>query len=262
MSPLNPGMEVLINIDDAASATPAIRRPPPRDRPQRAANTKARSSAAATISEVTSSADGPLRVEAMTSRQLVRRARLIETVIDLISEVGSEAVQMREVAERSGVALGTAYRYFRSKDHLLAAALADWQERLIRRVLSASQRPDGDPLAQVVEYLRRAQRAFHRNPEMALLMLRMLSSSEPDVHAAIDQMARSTTEMFSQLLAGLPSRDIPHVSFALDAILMSSVTGLAGGRTTLEESTDEVAEVARMLLSQYSGIEDRAGGRR
>lgn len=189
----------------------------------------------------------------MTSRQLIRRARLIETVIELVSEVGSEAVQMREVAERSGVALGTVYRYFRSKDHLLAAALADWQERLIRRVLSASRNADGDPLAQVLEYLRRAQRAFHRNPEMAMLMVQMLSSGDPDVHAAIDQMARSNTEMFNRLLAGLPARDIPYVSFALDAILMSAVTWLVAGRTTLEESTDQVAEVARMLLSQYSG---------
>ena len=73
----------------------------------------------------------------MTSAQLVRRAKIIEAVIDLIADVGAEAVQMRDVAQRSGVALATVYRYFSSKEHLLAAALEDWQKRLTRRILAA-----------------------------------------------------------------------------------------------------------------------------
>ena len=43
----------------------------------------------------------------MTSRQLIRRAKIIEAVIELIADVGAEAVQMRDVAKRSGVALAT-----------------------------------------------------------------------------------------------------------------------------------------------------------
>ena len=54
----------------------------------------------------------------MTSRQLVRRAKIIEAVIELIADVGADAVQMRDVAKRSGVALATVYRYFNSKDYL------------------------------------------------------------------------------------------------------------------------------------------------
>lgn len=204
------------------------------------------------IAPVGTSADlGPLRVESMTSRQLVRRAKLIEAVIDLVTDVGGEAVQMREVAERSGVALGTAYRYFRSKDHLLAAALAEWQERLARRLLAATRPTDLDSLSQVLEYLRRAVRAFHRNPQMATLMVQMLGSSDPDVLAIIEQqMARTNTELFNRLLADLPADDIPYVSFALDAALMSTVTWLVTGRTTLAASLERLEGVARILLTR------------
>ena len=55
---------------------------------------------------------------------------------DLIGDVGADAVQMRDVAGRSGVALATVYRYFSSKEHLLAAALEDWQKRLTRRIMA------------------------------------------------------------------------------------------------------------------------------
>ena len=117
----------------------------------------------------------------MTSRQLIRRAKIIEEVIDLIADVGAEAVQMRDVAQRSGVALATVYRYFSSKDHLLAAALEDWQKRLTRRILTAAGPTDHDPLPGMLDYLRRAQRAFHRNPEMTALMLQMMTSTDPEV---------------------------------------------------------------------------------
>ena len=43
--------------------------------------------------------------------------------MELAAEGGYDAVQMREVAERADVALGTLYRYFPSKVHLLVAAM-------------------------------------------------------------------------------------------------------------------------------------------
>jgi TetR/AcrR family transcriptional regulator, cholesterol catabolism regulator len=184
----------------------------------------------------------------MTSRQLIRRAKLIEAVVDLIGDVGPDAVQMRDVAQRSGVALATAYRYFRSKEQLLGAALEDWQERLTRRTMSASRSAQQDPLAGVLEYLRRAQRAFGRNPEMTALMLQRVRSTDPDVGATLDRMNKANTEMFERLLQGFPAEDIPNLNFALNATLTSAITGVLIGRMTLEESQARVEWSARALL--------------
>src|SRR6478672_2622590 len=104
---------------------------------------------------------GTVSMAEMTSGQLARRARIIEAVIGLIGDVGAEAVQMRDVAQRSGVALATVYRYFSSRENLLAAALEDWQKRLTRRVLAGRGPSDEGPLPGILDYLQRAQRAFH-----------------------------------------------------------------------------------------------------
>jgi AcrR family transcriptional regulator len=168
----------------------------------------------------------------MTSRQLVRRAKIIEAVIDLIGEVGAEAVQMRDVAQRSGVALATVYRYFSSKDHLLAAALEDWQKRLVS----------------VLDYLRRALRAFHHNPEMTALMLQTLTSADPEARAAIDQMNRTNAEMFDELLEGAAPEDIPNISFGISATLSNALTALLTRTLTFDETLSRVEWVARTLL--------------
>lgn len=186
----------------------------------------------------------------MTSRQLIRRAKVIEAVIELIAEVGAEAIQMRDVALRSGVALGTVYRYFSSKDHLLAAALEDWQKRLTRRILASRDRTDRDqdPLLGVLDYLQRAQRAFHRNPAMTALMFQTATSADPEAKATIDQMNRTNTEMFNRLLEGVAPEDIPNITFCLNAALNTALSGVLTGMMTLEESVSRVDWVARVLL--------------
>ena len=186
----------------------------------------------------------------MTSRQLIRRAKVIEAVIDLIAEVGAEALQMRDVAQRSGVALATVYRYFSSKDHLLAAALEDWQKRLTRRILASRDRTDRepDPLRGVLDYLQRAQRAFHRNPAMTTLMFQTATSADPEAKATIDQMNRTNTEMFNRLLEGVAPDDIPNITFCLNAALNTALSAVLTGMMTLEESVSRVDWVARVLL--------------
>ena len=155
---------------------------------------------------------------------------------------------MRDVASRSGVALGTVYRYFSSKERLLAAALEDWQKRLTRRVLAAGGSAGEGPLPGVLDYLRRAQRAFHRNPRMTALMLQAMTSTDPEAKAAIDHMGRTNVEMFDRLLDGIAPERIPDVSFGLNAALTSALTAVLTGAMTLDESLIRVEFVARTLI--------------
>ena len=54
-------------------------------------------------------------------KALETQARIFEAALELFRERGYEAATMRAIAERGGVALGNAYYYFRSKEHLIQA---------------------------------------------------------------------------------------------------------------------------------------------
>ena len=54
-----------------------------------------------------------------------RRKRIVQAAAALASRGGVEAMQMRTVAERAGVALGTLYRYFPSKMDLVVAVVSE-----------------------------------------------------------------------------------------------------------------------------------------
>src|SRR5215470_16718076 len=72
-----------------------------------------------------------------SAAQRERRQRIVDATLALASRGGYEAVQMRAVADRADVALGTLYRYFPSKIHLLVSGLAmefdRTREKLARR---------------------------------------------------------------------------------------------------------------------------------
>ena len=94
-----------------------------------------------------------------------RRRRLIDAAFELGAEGGYDAVQMRDVAVTANVALATIYRYFSSKDDLLAAAMTEWTGRLKSRV--AQSPPRGRTAAErMSDVLHRACTAMERQPKL------------------------------------------------------------------------------------------------
>lgn len=55
----------------------------------------------------------------ITSRGEETRQRILDAALELFRERGYEETTMRAIAEKAGVALGNAYYYFRSKEHLI-----------------------------------------------------------------------------------------------------------------------------------------------
>ena len=112
--------------------------------------------------------------------------------MELGSAGGYDAVQMRDVATTADVALGTIYRYFSSKDHLLAEALVEWVRDLGRRV--QARPPRGATVAErVLDVLRRATRAMETDPQLSEAVLTALASTDstPARRRSVDSMAAS-----------------------------------------------------------------------
>ena len=54
---------------------------------------------------------------------------VIAAVLELAAEGGYEAIQVRAIAERTGISSDTIYRYFGSRDRLIAEAVGQWSDR-------------------------------------------------------------------------------------------------------------------------------------
>lgn len=64
------------------------------------------------------------------------RGRILEAALDLFEENGFDATAVPEIAKRAGVATGSIYRYFESKDDLVNALYRNWKLRYYEMVLT------------------------------------------------------------------------------------------------------------------------------
>jgi AcrR family transcriptional regulator len=176
---------------------------------------------------------------------------VIEAALKLGAEGGYDAVQMRDVAASAGVALGTIYRYFASKDHLLAAALVEWVDDLERRV--TARPPKGDTTAdRVVHVLRRATRAMEKEPKLSEAVVTAISSPDPgaarcqeDVSAAMIRiLGVALGEDFDPTFKAQITRTLGHVWF-------SSLIGWVNGWSGIKQVGDEVEIASHLVLDRF-----------
>lgn len=106
-----------------------------------------------------------------STAQRDRRKRILDATISLASKGGFDAVQMRAVAERADVALGTLYRYFPSKIHLLVSALAREFEQA-QATLDRKPIPGDTPPDRVMYVLGRTTRSLQRDPNLTEALTR------------------------------------------------------------------------------------------
>ena len=190
-------------------------------------------------------------MSSLTNSQAARRRRVLAAALELGSKGGYDAVQMRDVATTADVALGTIYRYFSSKDHLLAEALVSWVDELGQRV--QARPPRHVRLAdRVIDVLRRATHAMEADPQLSEAVITALASTDP--HAARCQREVGATMARTMALA-FPDDFDPAVRDdivrTLGHVWFSSLVGWVNRWFGIGQAGDELEVAAHLLLDQY-----------
>jgi AcrR family transcriptional regulator len=176
---------------------------------------------------------------------------VLRAALDLGASGGYDAVQMRDVATSAGVALGTIYRYFSSKDHLLAAAMVEWTHDLERRV--GQKPPKGDTTTErVSDVLRRATRAMEKEPKLSEAVVTALLSPDRGAAACQEDVSAAMTRIMSLALGDdfdpafklQATRTLGHVWF-------SALIGWVNGWSGMEKVADELEIATHLVLDHH-----------
>ena len=188
---------------------------------------------------------------ALSKSQAERRRRVIGAAIALGAGGGYDAVQMRDLSARSDVALGTIYRYYSSKDHVLAEALVEWVEDLEGQI--ARRPPTGESTAdRMVDILRRATRAMEREPKLSEAVITALAAADPKVidcqRVVGTTMARIQDRAFSDDFDADTRAGIVRM---LGWIWYAALVGWVNGWSGIGKVGDELELAARLLIEPH-----------
>ena len=189
-----------------------------------------------------------------SAAQRDRRRRILDATVALASKGGFDAVQMRAVAERADVALGTLYRYFPSKIHLLVSALArefeETEANLGRRPI-----PGDRPADRVMHVLTRATRGLQREPHLTEALTRAFMFADSTVAGEIHVVGLQLTSMLNRALQGdqyvegaEPTEEEIAVARVISDVWLASLVSWVTGRSTADEVADHLATAVRLIL--------------
>jgi AcrR family transcriptional regulator len=176
-----------------------------------------------------------------------RKRRLLHGATALAAEGGYEAVQMRDVAARAEVALGTLYRHYASKDQLLCAALAHEAATLRERL---DQRParGETPAERVADVLRRGTRALERQPRVTRAMLTAMSSTDDNIIPIKQEINTTLRAIISDAVDGDHVPQLDDIVSVLGSVWFAELTFWSGGLTDAATMGDKLTRAASLLL--------------
>ena len=187
------------------------------------------------------------RTERVIARLAARQEAIVAAARALASESGMAAVQIVPVAERAGIAAGTVYRYFPSKDDLVAALVGAISEQEIAAIGRAAAAAPGPLSALAAAVMAFAVRAL-RERRLAAAML----AGGDDADAAAERLAfrrRLAAEFASRIGAAITAGHLPDQDpgFAAAAVIGAVMEGLLGSLAATAETAEAQREAAQAL---------------
>src|SRR3954470_16898838 len=179
--------------------------------------------------------------------QRERWDRIVRAALDLLEDGEYDQIQMRDVAARGDVALGTLYRYFASKEHLYAAVMMVWF-RSFHRGLERERLPE-DPGEALKEMLRRSIAAFARKPQFLRVEIVLEGSTDPYARELFSEFSAGYSATYREALAGLSEVDIAHIQTMIGCVLGTMLHRFALGRDPIERVFEEVLSAVDLVFS-------------
>jgi TetR/AcrR family transcriptional regulator, cholesterol catabolism regulator len=183
--------------------------------------------------------------------QRARRERILDAAVELATEGGYDAVQMREVADRAEVALGTLYRYFPSKVHLLVSAMGRTFQSLEESVQSAS--PDGTPEERVYRVVAAVTRYLAKNRRLSGAMIRALVIADADAGREVDAIGEFMVGFItaaSREPGSTPTERDTLVAHIIGKVWLTDVLTLLSRRMTVSAVLEDLEATIALVMSR------------
>jgi AcrR family transcriptional regulator len=186
------------------------------------------------------------------------RAVILETALELFRERGYEETTMRAIAEQAGVALGNAYYYFRSKEHLIQAFYGRTHEEHLAACLSvlAKERSLKARLLGVMRAKLAIIEPYHRFSGILFK-----SAADPDsplnpFSAESDPVRRESTELFAEVIKGARLRvpedlqvELPNLLWIFHmGIILFWIHDKSAGRARTHRLVEHTVEIVARLI--------------
>jgi AcrR family transcriptional regulator len=188
-----------------------------------------------------------------------RTDKILDVAIELAEKGGFDNVRQRDVAAAAGVALGTLYKRFRSKEDILCAALDREAEELERR-LEKSPIKGETPLERAANLFTLMTKGLCRKPNYARAVIRAMASGVPETAGKIAAYHGRITGLVIAAMRGVgrltftdartapPTKEETRIALILQQLWFANLVGWSAGLFPQNEIVDHLHDAGGLLF--------------
>jgi TetR/AcrR family transcriptional regulator, cholesterol catabolism regulator len=182
----------------------------------------------------------------MTPAQVRRREAAIDQALSDLATRDYESIQMREIAERAGIALATLYRYFPSKEYLFAVALARWVDRIRAEVGAAPMH--GTASVRLRSVLHRGVDMVAQVPNWFSVIVALASSRDPLAQRHLQDATATIHRMMTDAMFDVDDDDARMIAGVMAAMLQQGWHTIYLEGSSVSDLHDEIDSTIEMLF--------------
>jgi AcrR family transcriptional regulator len=176
----------------------------------------------------------------------MRRQKIIHVALSMLETRNSDQLQMRDISQSANLALATVYRYFPSKELLLARVFEQWCESYWTRLARAA---DGRAnIDRLIDLASRSVEAYESHPNILVMIAALQLSNDPAVAAVMEDIRERAERFFLDALEGLDPADAAGIVDVVFAVMGSKLTEWVRGAIAINEVHRAMETTIRLLL--------------
>jgi len=179
-----------------------------------------------------------------------RRTRIVEAAMRALDEQEYAHIQMRDVATSAGIALGTLYRHFSSKEHLYATVLLEWAALGRSQAGAGGRGAAGPGTDRLRDRIHGVITAYERQPQFYRVQVLLRASPDRNARAVLAEFTEIARAVLAADLAEIVPVDVVDATDAATMLwslvtsrLTDTIYGEGGGRSDAHRLADRFVDL-------------------
>jgi len=186
---------------------------------------------------------------ALTKSQRDRREAIVATTVELLASHEHGQIHMRDIADRSGVALATLYRYFASKELLFAHAVVAWGESFVANAKRRAGNAVSDA-ERMQQTFRKTIKAYERWPNFYRLIAALEITDDAEARQVFQRFSAQYQESLRSVLEHTDPQDAAVVAQVLLASLGAALRKWSVGEWETAQVYDHMSRAVALIFGQ------------
>ncbi|MEX2460652.1 MAG: TetR/AcrR family transcriptional regulator [Paenibacillaceae bacterium] len=182
-----------------------------------------------------------------------KKKQILEAAIKCFADKGYQATSIQEIADSLGIAKGSLYFYFKSKEDVLVSICKYYFERIVLKFWETMEDSSLSPREKLLRQVTENYQQFVEHSDFVKMLMNERFEVNEEIHELIMTLRAQQLSGNQQCILELYGEEVRPISFDVATLFISMISGYMG-YVMMEQIKLDFQQVSEFLLDRLDDI--------